>query len=69
MWLVSDLDARVPAGSHWLNGILFGIGAWILMMVLVMPMAGAGLFAMALHNGAHGNARLAQDGMKIGIFH
>ena len=41
-------DARVPAGSHWLNGILFGIGAWIFMMVLVMPMAGAGLFGMAL---------------------
>jgi hypothetical protein len=41
-------DARVPGGSHWLNGILFGIGAWILMMVLVMPMAGAGLFGMAL---------------------
>jgi hypothetical protein len=41
-------DARVPAGSHWLNGILFGIGVWILMMVLVMPMAGAGLFGMAL---------------------
>src|SRR6516164_4136093 len=31
-----------------LNGILFRIGAWILMMVLVMPMAGAGLFGMAL---------------------
>jgi len=41
-------DARVPAGSHWLNGILFGIGAWILMIFLVMPMAGAGLFGMAL---------------------
>jgi hypothetical protein len=41
-------DAKVPTGSHWLNGILFGIGAWILMMVLVMPMAGAGLFGMAL---------------------
>ena len=41
-------DAKVPAGSHWLNGILFGFGAWILMMVLFMPMAGAGLFGMAL---------------------
>ena len=41
-------DARVPGGIHWLNGILFGIGAWILMMVLVMPMAGAGFFGMAL---------------------
>ena len=41
-------DARVPSGSHWVKGILFGIGAWLLMMILVMPMAGAGLFGMAL---------------------
>jgi hypothetical protein len=41
-------DANVPSGSHWLNGILFGIGAGILMLVFVMPMAGNGLFGMAL---------------------
>jgi len=41
-------DAIVPGGSHWLKGTLFGIGAWLLMMILVMPMAGAGLFGMAL---------------------
>src|SRR5262249_37036507 len=39
-------DAIVPGGSHWLKGTLFGIGAWLLMMILVMPMAGAGLFGV-----------------------
>lgn len=46
-------DARIPdertwVGSHWIKGTLFGIGAWILMMILVMPMAGAGLFGINL---------------------
>lgn len=41
-------DATLPDSSHWLNGIMFGIGAWILMMVLVMPMAGADVFGLAL---------------------
>src|SRR5262249_32503235 len=41
-------DAIVPGGSHWLKGTLFGIGAWLLMMILVMPMAGAGVFWLGL---------------------
>jgi len=41
-------DALVPGSSHWLKGVLFGICAWILMMVLPMPMAGAGLFGLTL---------------------
>jgi hypothetical protein len=35
-------------GPYWLRGIVFAIGAWLLMMILVMPMAGAGLFGVAL---------------------
>jgi hypothetical protein len=38
----------VPGGSHVRKGIVFGIGAWLMMMVAVMPMAGAGLFGMAM---------------------
>lgn len=38
------LDPHLPGGSHWLKGIVFGVGAWSLMMIAVMPMAGAGLF-------------------------
>ena len=29
---------------HWLKGIIFGVFAWLMMMVLFMPAAGAGLF-------------------------
>ena len=35
-------------GSHWLRGIWFGVGAWLLMMIIMMPMAGAGLFGISL---------------------
>ncbi|MBW6493890.1 MAG: hypothetical protein K0B16_04940 [Burkholderiaceae bacterium] len=38
----------LPGGSHWLKGVSFGIAAWVLMMVAVMPMAGAGFFGMQL---------------------
>jgi len=42
------LDASLPDSSHWINGIVFGIAAWLLMMIVVMPMAGAGLFGRNL---------------------
>lgn len=42
-WLTPNLP-----GTYWLKGLIFGIGAWILMMVVVMPMAGAGLFRMKM---------------------
>ena len=40
----------VPAlpGSYWLRGVLFSIGAWIAMMVIFMPLAGAGFFGFRL---------------------
>lgn len=47
MWgiLFSLLRSRIPSGDT-LSGIWFGVGAWLLMMVVVMPMAGAGLFGL-----------------------
>jgi hypothetical protein len=42
--LFAWLDPYIPGNSYWLRGVVFGIGAWALMMVVVMPMAGAGLF-------------------------
>lgn len=39
------LNPNLP-GAQWLKGVVFGIGAWILMMLIVMPMAGAGLFGL-----------------------
>jgi hypothetical protein len=46
--LFAWLDPYLPGRSHWLKGTSFGIAAWVLMMILVMPMAGAGLFAANL---------------------
>ncbi len=39
---------KLPSQAPWLKGIIFAIGAWVLMMIVVMPMAGAGLFGLHL---------------------
>ena len=47
--LLFALSYRViPTGSSVTKGVIFGIGAWLLMMLMVMPMAGAGLFGMTM---------------------
>ncbi len=46
--LFAWLNPHLPGESHWLKGVIFGVGAWVLMMVVVMPMAGAGIFGMNL---------------------
>ncbi len=42
------LYPKIPGRKAWIKGVLFGLGAWVLMMLLVMPMAGAGLFGLRL---------------------
>lgn len=42
--LFASFEPHIPGGSMWLKGVVFGIAAWLLMMVAVMPMAGAGFF-------------------------
>lgn len=42
------LYGLIPGSEAVQKGILFGVAAWLGMMVMVMPMAGAGLFGMAL---------------------
>ena len=37
----------IPGGGAVSKGIVFGIAAWLLMMILIMPMASAGLFGMS----------------------
>jgi hypothetical protein len=44
VWLNSSLLGE----SQWLKGIVFAIGAWLVMMVAMMPMAGAGFFGSHL---------------------
>lgn len=40
--------AQYLPGAIWLRGIIFGVGAWLVMMVLMMPMAGAGPFGLKM---------------------
>ena len=44
--LFAAIQDRIPGGSMMIRGVVFGIGAWLVMMVAVMPMAGAGLFGL-----------------------
>lgn len=46
--LFAWFNANIPGDSQWKKGTVFGIGAWVLMMVAVMPMAGAGFFGLNL---------------------
>jgi len=39
---------KLPGGPAWLKGIVFGMAAWLMMMLAVMPMAGAGIFGSYL---------------------
>ncbi len=38
----------IPGGSAVLKGIVFGVAAWLGMMIVVMPMVGAGFFGISL---------------------
>ncbi len=46
--LFAALYRHLPGGSAIIKGMVLLTGAWLLMMVIVMPMAGAGLFGMKL---------------------
>ena len=42
------LSKDLLPGKTWLQGAIFGILAWLLMMIFFMPMAGAGMFGINL---------------------
>lgn len=46
--LFALLEAKISGRSLWLRGVIFGVGAWLLMMLSIMPMAGAGVFGVNL---------------------
>ena len=46
--LFHALNGSLPGGNQIMKGIVFGVVAWLLMMLLVMPMAGAGMFGMSM---------------------
>jgi len=46
--LFALIGKSLPGSSYVSKGMVFGILAWGLMMVMVMPMAGAGFFGLSL---------------------
>jgi hypothetical protein len=46
--LFALLQHSIPVGRGWPKGVLFSVAAWLLMMLAVMPIAGAGFFGMRL---------------------
>jgi hypothetical protein len=42
--MFSGLEATWEQGPHWLKGVIFGVFAWLVMMILFMPLAKAGMF-------------------------
>jgi len=46
--LFAWLDPRLPGNTYVLRGVVLGSGAWLLMMIVMMPMAGAGFFGLGL---------------------
>ena len=45
--LYAWIDRSLP-GPPWFRGATFATGAWLLMMILMMPMAGAGFFGLQM---------------------
>jgi len=45
---IAALDSELPGTSRVGHGIMLGVVGWLIMMVALMPMAGAGLFGMNL---------------------
>ncbi len=40
-----------PTGGHGLRGMLLGVAGWLVMMTVLMPVMGAGLFGTAMSSG------------------
>jgi len=36
---------KIPGGSGWMKGLIFGMVLWVVSQAIVMPMAGAGMFS------------------------
>lgn len=45
---ISALDSKLPGTSRIGHGVMLGVLGWLIMMVVLMPMVGAGLFGMGM---------------------
>lgn len=46
--LFAILNDSIPGGSQVVKGVVLGLVAWLGMMLFIMPMAGQGLFGLAI---------------------
>jgi hypothetical protein len=46
--IFAGFDSVTPKFGRWLKGMLFGMIAWVMMMLLFMPVVGMGLFGASL---------------------
>jgi len=46
--LFALIGSSLPSSNNIIKGMIFGTLAWVMMMVIVMPMAGAGLFGLKM---------------------
>lgn len=44
--LFGEIESVVSRPAPWLKGLIFGVLAWLVMMVTFMPLAGSGLFGL-----------------------
>ncbi|MEO5734168.1 MAG: DUF6789 family protein [Rubrivivax sp.] len=45
---IALLDAQLPGRSSTIHGVLIAVAGWLAMMLVLMPMAGAGMFGMSM---------------------
>ena len=45
--LFALLAPKLPVRSYLVKGLIFGVMSWLLMMVVIMPLAGAGFFGVS----------------------
>ena len=46
--LFAGFDSLLPNKAYWLKGIIFSVGAWLVMMIVFLPFAGVGFFGATL---------------------
>ncbi|WP_299436680.1 DUF6789 family protein [uncultured Rhodospira sp.] len=46
--LFALLQPYLPGAADWARGMVFSVAGWLLMMLVVMPMAGTGLFGLSI---------------------
>jgi hypothetical protein len=46
--MFAGFDSLLPNRAYWLKGVIFSVGAWLVMMIVFLPFAGVGFFGTKL---------------------